>query len=109
VQPFRLERRGIRKAAVAIAGAGALTLDQYWEDGPQFTGWGAVVGKYPDGSPAIVEGTFGSGWVIPSGVDPEAPAGWRRGMTFTTPVTLDNAYAGTLIHAALNRALLSHY
>src|SRR6266852_3288758 len=96
--------RGIRKAAVAISGAGAPTLDQYWEDGPQFTGWGAVVAKYPDGTPAIVEGTFGSAWVILTGVHPEAPARWRRGMTFNTPASVDNAYAGMLIHAALNRA-----
>ena len=33
-----------------------------------------MVGKYPDGTPAIVEGTFGNGWVILSGVHPEAPA-----------------------------------
>ena len=102
------EDRGIRKTAVAIAGAGA-TLDQYWEDGPQFAGWGAVVGKYPNGTPAIVEGTSGKGWVILSGVHPEAPASWRHGMTFTTPVSVDNAYAGTLIHAALNRTRLPHY
>jgi glutamine amidotransferase-like uncharacterized protein len=106
---YAAEGRGIRKAAVTIAGAGAPALDQYWEDGPQFTGWGAVVEKYPDGTPAIVEGTSGSGWVILTGVHPEAPAGWRRGMTFTTPVSVDNAYAATLIHAALNRASLSHY
>jgi len=106
---YAAEGRGIRKAAVAISGAGAPTLDQYWEDGPQFTGWGAVVGRYPDGTPAIVEGTFGSGWVILTGVHPEAPAGWRRGMTFITPVSVDNAYAGTLIRAALNRASLSLY
>ena len=106
---FAAEGRGIRKAAVAISGAGAPTLDQYWEDGPQFTGWGAVVGRYPDGTPATVEGTFGSGWVILTGVHPEAPASWRRGMTFTTPVSVDNDYAGMLIHAALNRTSLSHY
>ena len=106
---YAAEGRGIRKAAVAISGAGAPTLDQYWEDGPQFTGWGAVVGKYPDGTPAIVQGTFGSGWVTLTGVHPEAPAGWRSGMTFMTPVSVDNAYAGTLIHAALNRVALSHY
>jgi glutamine amidotransferase-like uncharacterized protein len=106
---YSAESRGIRKTAVAIAGAGGGTLDQYWEDGPQFTGWGAVVGKYPDGTPAIVEGTFGSGWVILTGVHPEAPASWRRGMTFATPVSIDNAYAATLIRAALNRSPLSHY
>jgi glutamine amidotransferase-like uncharacterized protein len=105
---YSAEVRGIRKAAVPIGGAGSPTLDQYWEDGPQFTGWGAVVGKYPDGTPAIVEGTFGSGWVVLSGVHPEAPRDWRRGMTFNTPVSVDNAYAGTLINAALNRTSLSH-
>jgi glutamine amidotransferase-like uncharacterized protein len=103
------EDRGVRKTAVAIAVAGAPTLDHYWEDGPQFAGWGAVVGKYPNGTPAIVEGTSGKGWVILSGVHPEAPASWRHGMTFTTPVSVDNAYAGTLIHAALNRTQLPHY
>jgi glutamine amidotransferase-like uncharacterized protein len=106
---YSAESRGIRKAVVAIAGAGGPTLDQYWEDGPQFTGWGEVVGKYPDGTPAVVEGTSGSGWVILSGIHPEAPANWRRGMIFTTPASQDNAYAATLIHAALNRTPLSHY
>jgi glutamine amidotransferase-like uncharacterized protein len=68
-----------------------------------------VVGKYPDGSPAIVQGTCGSGWVILAGVHPEAPAHWRRGLTFTTPASTDNDYAWTLIRAALNREMLPHY
>ena len=106
---YAAEDRGIRKTAVPIAVAGATTLDHYWEDGPQLTGWGAVVGKYPDGTPAIVQGTCGSGWVILCGVHPEAPASWRRGMTFTTPVSADTAYASTLIHAALNRESLPHF
>ncbi|HEX9160778.1 MAG TPA: BPL-N domain-containing protein [Thermoanaerobaculia bacterium] len=103
------ENRGIRKAAVVIAGVGTPALEHYWEDGPQLTGWGAVVGKYPDGTPAIVEGTSGKGWVILSGVHPEAPAHWRRGMTFSTPASVDNAYAGKLIDAALNRTWLPHF
>jgi Biotin-protein ligase, N terminal len=106
---YAAEDRGIRKAAVPIAVAGSPTLEHYWEDGPQLTGWGAVVGKYPDGSPAIVQGTCGNGWVILSGVHPEAPANWRRGMTFTTPVSSDNEYAWTLIHAALSRESLPQY
>ena len=52
---------GIHKTAVAITGVGSPALEHYWEDGPQFTGWGAVVGKYPDGIPAIVEGASGKG------------------------------------------------
>jgi glutamine amidotransferase-like uncharacterized protein len=106
---YAAENRGTRKAGMAIADAVGTTLDQYWEDGPQFTGWGTVVAKYPDGTPAIVEGAFGSGWVILAGVHAEAPAAWRHGMTFSTPVSADHAYAGTLIQAALNRVSLPHY
>jgi glutamine amidotransferase-like uncharacterized protein len=101
--------KGIHKEAVEISSPNASALDQYWQDGPQFTGWGRKVGKYPDGTPAIVEGWSGKGWVMLSGVHPEAPASWRTGMTFTTSVATDNAYAGTLILAALNATSLSHY
>src|SRR6266567_8123388 len=101
--------RGVHKAAVAIANVGTPALEHYWEDGPQFTGWGEVVGKYPDGTPAIVEGTVGQGWVTLSGVHPEAPASWRRGMAFNTPVSADTAYAGTLIDAALHGTWLRNY
>jgi glutamine amidotransferase-like uncharacterized protein len=103
------ERRGIRKAALAIAGIGTPALEHYWEDGPQLTGWGAVVGKYPDGTPAIVEGNSGKGWVILTGVHPEAPANWRRGMTFRTPASVEDAYAATLIDAAPHGTWLPHY
>ncbi len=106
---YAAEARGIRKAAVPITTPAGLTLDQYWEDGPQLTGWGAVIGKYPDGTPAIVEGNVGKGWVILTGIHPEAPASWRGGMNFRTPVNLDNTYAATLIRAALNRESLPHY
>jgi glutamine amidotransferase-like uncharacterized protein len=99
----------MRKAAVRITTAEGSALDQYWESGPRFTGWGQVVGKYPDGTPAIVEGADGQGWVILSGVHPEAPESWRRGMAFHTPVSDDTAYARMLIVAALNRTKLSHY
>ncbi len=99
----------VHKAAVAITIAGGPTLDQYWEDGPQLTGWGAVVAKYPDGTPAVVQGTFGDGWVILTGVHTEATESWRRGMTFNTLSSTDNAFAATLIQAALNRTSLSHF
>jgi glutamine amidotransferase-like uncharacterized protein len=105
---YAAENRGIHKTAVPVAVPGAPTLDHYWEDGPQLTGWGAVIGRYPDGTPAIVEGTFGSGWVVLSGVHPEAPASWRRGMDFHTPADVDHVYAAALIRAALDRTPLSH-
>ena len=103
------EFKGIHKEAVEIKGANGTTLDQYWQDGPQLSGWGSVVGKYPDGTPAIVEGYSGKGWVILSGVHPEAPASWRTGMTFTTSVAVDNAYAETLVTDALNAISLTHF
>lgn len=106
--------RGVHKAVVTIGGGdgaavagGASALEQYWEDGPEFTGWGAVVGTYPDGTPAIVEGTCGKGWVVLCGFHPEAPESWRRGMTFTTPASVCNAYAAALVEAALNRTPLA--
>jgi glutamine amidotransferase-like uncharacterized protein len=106
---YSAEAKGIRKTSVAITAAGGETLDQYWEDGPQLTGWGAVVAKYPDGAPAVVEGEFGNGWMILAGIHPEAPESWRRGMEFGTPVEADNAYAARLIRAAVNREAMPQY
>jgi hypothetical protein len=106
---YSAEARGVRKASVPIAGAGTPTLDQYWEDGPQLTGWGAVVGRNPDGTPAVVQGQSRGGWIILSGVHPEAPESWRGGMDFTTPASMDHAYAMTLIRSALERRPLPHF
>jgi glutamine amidotransferase-like uncharacterized protein len=106
---YSAEARGIRKAAVLIAGVGTPTLDQYWEDGPQLAGWGAVVGRYPDGTPAVVQGRSGDGWIILTGIHPEAPESWRSGMDFTTPASVDHDYAVTLIRSAMERRPLPHF
>ena len=106
---YAAENQGIRKAAVAIATVNAAAVEHYWEDGPELSGGGTVVEKYPDGTPAVVEGTSGKGWVILVGVHPEAPETWRRGMRFTTPANVANAYAGTLVQAAMTRTSLPHY
>jgi hypothetical protein len=99
----------IHKEAVWVRAAGEPPLQHYWEDGPALKGWGDVVAKYPDGTPAIVEARAGEGWVVLSGVHPEAPESWRRGMTFMTPASLDNAYAAKLIDAVLRRTRLEHF
>jgi glutamine amidotransferase-like uncharacterized protein len=101
--------KGINKAAVEVRDANGDALDQYWQDGPQFSGWGNIVAEYPDGAPAVVEGRSGNGWVILSGVHAEAPESWRYGMKLTTSVGVDNSYAGTLVLAALNGTSLPHY
>jgi glutamine amidotransferase-like uncharacterized protein len=99
----------VHKAAAPIAGADGVTLEQYWEDGPQLSGWGEVVARYPDGTPAVAQGACGKGWVVLCGVHPEAPENWREGLTFATPARDDNAYAAQLIEAALNRKPLQHF
>jgi glutamine amidotransferase-like uncharacterized protein len=105
---YAAENQGIRKAPVAISWSAGPTLDQYWEDGPQLTGWGAVVARYPDRTPAVVEGQFGGGTVILAGIHPEAPERWQRGMLFHTPPHVNRSYAATLIRAALNQTPLPH-
>jgi len=106
---YSIYYKGVSKAAVEITQPDGTQLDQYWQEGPELNGWGNIVGKYPDGSAAIVEGKSGAGWIILSGVHPEAPASWRTGMTFTTSVAVDNAYAATLVTAALSGSSLPHY
>lgn len=103
------ENKGIHQEPVEISLPDSSSLDVYWQDGPQLSGWGAVVAKFPDGTPAIVEGPSGKGFVIFTGVHPEAPASWRGSMMFTTPVAADLAYASKVIHAALNGAPLPHF
>jgi hypothetical protein len=101
--------KGIGKEAVSISFPSGTKLDIYWQDGPDLSGWGSVVAKYPTGAPAITEGYWGSGFVLFSAIHPEAPASWRYGMSFFTPLDVDLTYARTLVSAALNRTMLPHY
>lgn len=106
---YAVVNQNIHKAVAKISYPGTAPLEQYWEDGPQFAGWGEAVGKYPDGTPAIAQGAAGKGWVLLCGVHAEAPETWRKGMSFATSANEDNAYARTLIEAALNETALPHY
>jgi len=103
------ENKGIHKEAVSLSFPNNTSMDVYWQDGPQLSGWGSVIAKYPNGTPALAEGKSGKGWVMLSGVHPEAPSNWRTGMKFKTPLATDLAYAGTLIQAALNGTVLPHF
>jgi len=101
--------KGITKEAVQIRSPDGTKRDQYWQEGPQFSGWGTVVAKYPDGTPAVVENKVGNGFVILCAFHPEATQAWRSGMTFTTSVAVDNAYAKTLVTNALNGTSMPHF
>ncbi len=106
---YSAEDKGIRKAAVAIVNADGTIIEHYWEDGPQFSGWGDIVSKYPDGTPATVQGSYGSGCVVLTGVHSEAPESWRREFNFSTPIESSHKYATTLIKAAIHKTIMPHF
>lgn len=106
---YSAEDKGIRKTAVAIINADGSIIEHYWEDGPQFSGWGDVVSKYPDGTPATVQGSYGSGWVVLTGVHSEAPDEWRKEFHFSTPIESSHQYAARLIKAAMEKTAMPHF
>jgi glutamine amidotransferase-like uncharacterized protein len=106
---YSVVNRGVMKAAVPITFPTMPASDQYWESGPELSGWGDVVARYPDGTPAIAQRAVGKGWVLLSGFHPEAPESWRSGMKFRTRTADSHAYALTLIRAALDATPLPHY
>ena len=103
------ENKGIHIEPVLITFPSAPPLDVYWQDGPQLTGWGSVVAKFPDGTPAIVEGQSGRGFVLFTGVHAEAPTDWRGSLPFTSSLSQDVTYAGTIVSAALSGSPLPHF
>ena len=106
---YAAEDKGIRKTAVAITNADGSMVEHYWEDGPQFTGWGEVISKYPDGTPATVQGSYGSGWIVLTGIHAEAPESWRKEFHFTTPIENSHQYAIGLIKAAMEKTAMPHF
>jgi len=106
---YSAEGKGAHKLTVPIQLATGSPMDQYWEDGPQLSGWGAIVGKYPDGTPAITEGSSRKGWIILTGTHTEAPEQWHAKMDFYTSAATSKKYAATIIRAALTKTVLPHY
>jgi len=103
------EFKGIHVEPVLLSFPSQGPLDVYWQDGPQLSGWGQIVAKFPDGTPAITEGSSGNGFVIFTGVHLEAPASWRGSLDFSTPLSVDVAYAGTVVQAAYTGTPLAHF
>jgi glutamine amidotransferase-like uncharacterized protein len=99
--------QNIHKTVLPVAVAGGETLELYWEDGPQLSGWGEPIARYPDGTPAVAQGAAGEGWGVLCGVHPEAPESWREGMDYTTPASAGHEYAAELIEAALRQRSLA--
>ena len=103
------EFKGIHVESVLLSFPDGSPLDVYWQDGPQLSGWGQVIARFPDGTPAITEGMSGNGFVVFTGVHLEAPASWRGSLDFTTPESVDLTYAGTIVQAAYSGTPLSHF
>ena len=106
---YSAEDKGIRKAAVAVTNADGIMIEHYWEDGPQLNGWGEVVSKYPDGTAATVQGNYGSGWIVLTGIHAEAPESWRKAFSFSTSIENSYQYAGKLIRSALEKKAMPHF
>jgi len=98
--------KGVRKQTVHLA-SGDTSFATYWEDGPELSGWGEPLAKYPDGTPAVVQGKVGAGWVVLTGVHLEAPPHWYEGLRPGQP-EISNDYAIKLIHAALGGTALPY-
>jgi hypothetical protein len=106
---YAIVNQGVHKAPVTLSFPDAPPLENYWEDGPEFSGWGDAVARYPDGTPAIVQRRLGKGFVVLAGTHPEAPAHWRHGLAFRSTPGADRAYAAALVDAALNGTALPHF
>lgn len=100
--------QGIRKEAVTLSTGDGTRFTTYWEDGPELTGFGEPLARYPDGTPAVVQGKVGGGWVVLTGVHLEAPDSWYEGLDASAPAAKSTAYAIKLIRAAYDGAALPY-
>lgn len=82
----------------------------YWQ-GPHLQRFGSVIAKYPNGQAAIAQSKVGKGFVVLSGVHPEAPGDWRYGFASADAdgVSADIDYTKVLINAALNKKMLPKF
>ena len=107
---FDFYRQGATDMVTTTFADGAKRSLVYW-DGPHLKGFGTVIAKYPNGLPAISAAPLGKGFVLLSGVHPEAPADWRYG--FASPdidgVDADIVLTKELIQSALNKYIYPHY
>lgn len=77
--------------------------DLLWYGGPVTPdGLGAVIAKYPDGTPAISQLTSRQGFVIVSGLHPAATAGILNVLGISDTEAIDPEFAWSLLNAGIH-------
>lgn len=80
-----------------------------WWGGPKTPNWvGGVIAKYVTGEPAISQTWVGKGYVVISGVHPEAPQSWRYTAGYDSD-GLDYDIAMKMIRAALYQSPMAAF
>lgn len=110
---YAAENQGITEEATEItfpAGSpNGTEMDMIWYGGPMLDGFGSAIGKYSDGTIAIAQAPTGNGFVMLSGVHPDAPDSWRTEMNDTDTDAQDFAYVVTLVQATLTHTPLPSF
>lgn len=95
-------------AMVATTFPDGSTRDLVWWGGPYLPSQtGSVIAKYPNGSTAAMETQAGNGYVVLTGLHPEAPQDWRDYIGLVDSDGLDMDFAWSLIESALKRNSLA--
>ena len=101
---YQLEYQGVEADTIDVTLADRISRSLLWYRGPGLDGFGSVVARHPDGSPALAKGWVGKGFVFISGPHPEGPQSWRDSFGLTDPDGLDFELDGRIFDATLNQA-----
>ena len=97
-------------AMVTAYFANQSSRDLVWWGGPYLADYSnGVIARYPDRRAAIIETTVGSGFVVISGLHPEAPQNWRDSIGLVDRDGLDFDVAWDLLNAGLLRSRLATF
>lgn len=103
--PFGPDNYAMQPEIVPISFPDGTTREVVWYGSPVTPDIGnGVLARYRDGRPAITQAAAGNGFVVLSGVHPEAPENWKSGLSDGDGSDYDLAWK--LVEAALLRAPL---
>lgn len=106
---YKLEDQGVTADMVDVSFPDGSNRALLWYGGPELTGFGQTVARYPDGNAAIAEAWVGKGFVMLSGPHPEGPQSWRDSFSLNDRDGLDFALAGQMFQAVLHQSPLRSF